>query len=69
MSTCITCGVYYRTSPYNNSLECDSCLTVENDSSFYDDSDTANEVNLLLSPSGRVRPVFYDDREDDSHGS
>lgn len=64
MSTCKLCGEYYRLSPYNKTNFCDSCST--EDFPLYD-SDDQVEVDMLMNPSGKVQPVFYD--EDESHGS
>lgn len=67
MSTCKLCGEYYRLSPYNKTNFCDSCDSCSTeDFPLYDDDDRV-EVDMLMNPTGKVQPVFYD--EDESHGS
>lgn len=68
MSICVTCGVYFRQSPYNNSAECDTCfssftdnmekriLHSETDYEIQQDSD----VRKVINPSGKTQAVFYD---------
>lgn len=61
---CLTCGEFFKPSPFNNGPECDDCTDVLSALQ----SDIELEVELLTNKSGRTRAVFYEDREEDSHG-
>ncbi|MCZ2397803.1 MAG: hypothetical protein LC100_14815 [Chitinophagales bacterium] len=61
MAQCVTCGNYYRRSPYNATNECDSCVDqVIGTFSDFDDEDRL-EVETLLNPTGRKLPNLYSD--------
>ena len=63
---CISCGSYFKRSPWNTGSMCENC---EDTLLLPDDSeDEKAELNLLMNPSGKTQPVFYDDRDYDSHG-
>lgn len=70
MTTCVVCGEYFRLSPWHtNKLECQNCTDVLH--SNYVDDDLEIEKTTLLNPSGKTKPVFYDDGyndDEDSHG-
>ena len=65
MSTCVTCGSYYRKSVYNNSDECNDCLDIaidilDNEDQMTYDESTDPDVFSVVNPSGKTRAVFYD---------
>lgn len=60
---CKTCGDYFRRTEWNTGSECEACVD-----SMYDESAFAADIDILQNPSGKTQPVFYDDRDDDSHG-
>ena len=62
---CSSCGTYYRLTPYNDTCYCDDCLAEQDKVSTENYPDIEVEKQLLLNPTGKTRPVFYDD---DSHG-
>lgn len=56
---CQLCGSYYRRNDWNTSDYCEKC--VDSDDSFdYNTLDEEQEIELLLNPSGKVQPKFYD---------
>jgi hypothetical protein len=59
MALCLTCGSYYKLSPYNDSNECDSCVD-QLGAPMFDDEDSV-EVDHLLNPSGRTLAKFSDE--------
>lgn len=64
---CISCGEYFKRNRFNAGFECEGCVDL-GEPTFVLDSEGALEVDLLKNPSGRTQPVFYEDRDDDSHG-
>ncbi len=67
MAICITCGAYYRLSPYNSSSECDSCYEIS-PSVAYDDVYSA-DVEQIVNPTGKTKAYIYDDNDTDSFSS
>jgi hypothetical protein len=64
MTTCVTCGEYFRLNPWHqNHLECFGCS--DSGKPNYQDEDLELEKSTLLNPTGKTRAVFYDD---DSYG-
>lgn len=57
MPRCYSCGTKYKESEYNTSGKCDECYDV--DWLYIDDAQV--ELDLLVNPSGRTKPVFYDE--------
>lgn len=67
MPKCVSCGDYYRLSPFNQSSTCEDCSGVE----VYEEIDPETEIDIrnLKNPSGRILPSFNEvDVEDDSFG-
>ena len=62
MARCVSCGNHYRQTKFNNTNKCEDCLDVD---SVYD-ADYDLEVETLVNPSGKTKPVFYDDTDDQS---
>lgn len=62
---CISCGSYFKRTSWNNGSMCESC---EDSVLLPDDTDEKAELNILMNPSGRTQPVFYDEQDYDSHG-
>lgn len=58
MAQCITCNTYYRSTSYTQSLECEDC-TDDDGNTFdaFDDEDIV-EIQHILNPAGRTKPVF-----------
>jgi len=57
MTTCVTCGCYFKNSEYNDSEECYDCIDVV--PPLYDEVYEA-DVQELLHPNGRTVPKFED---------
>lgn len=68
MTICVICGEYYRLNSYHSSkLECQNCIHSLPLGNMYDGY--SEEVNQLVNPTGKTKPVFYDDYDrEDSHG-
>ncbi len=68
MPHCVTCGSHYFKSPYNESLQCDNCTDVLDDSDmlYLDDPDAAIEIDHVVNPSGRVKAHIYDENDNDT---
>lgn len=62
MANCIICGTYFKKTIFNNTSMCDECVTPLPE----EDSEMELEVELLRNPSGKVKPVMYDDNDVDS---
>lgn len=56
---CKACGSYYRRNEWNTSDYCEKCVDSD-DSLDYNTLDEEQEIELLLNPSGKVQPKFYD---------
>lgn len=66
MSTCICCGSYFKPTKFSSGIECPDCESVIPEPL---DDEIQVEVGILQNRSGRIRPVFSDDRDwDDSFG-
>ena len=59
MAKCKTCNEYYKKSRYNNSNECEDCC-YSSDTDFIDE-EYEIEMDILLNPSGRTAPKFYEE--------
>ena len=61
MSTCKACRTYYRLSAHNNTANCDDCMSIFGEDDL--DIDPAFEADVieLVNPTGRTKPVFFDD--------
>jgi len=59
MAQCITCGSYYRRSPYNQTNECDGCVDQVLDTSF--DEEDQVELSHLMNPTGKTAAKFSDE--------
>lgn len=59
---CIICGSYYKKHAFNQTNECDNCVDF-----LLPEIDPETEVDLeiMLNPSGKTAPVFYEDRDED----
>ena len=58
---CIICNTYFKQHAFNRTNECDDCT----DMLFpVIDQETEIDVELMKNPSGKTRPVFYEDRDD-----
>jgi hypothetical protein len=67
MAICISCGTYYRLSPYNSSNECDGCYELAPSGAY--DPDYNVDVDQIINPSGKTKAYIYDDNDVDSHSS
>jgi len=64
MCICACCGSYYKKSSFLQGEFCSDCDGIVDNYDILDEE--ANlEINNLLNPSGKIRPVFYEDRKDD----
>lgn len=61
MSTCVSCGSYYRLNAYHTDLyDCQDCVGVLLESS--EDLD----INTIVNPSGKVQAVFNEEDLNDA---
>jgi hypothetical protein len=67
MAICISCGTYYRLSPYNSSNECDGCYELAPSVTY--DAEYNADVEQIVNPSGKTRAYIYDDNDSDSFSS
>lgn len=57
MPSCVVCKSHYFLTIYNNSKQCDDCQE------FLEEKEEEKDqvdVNILLNPSGKTKPKFYD---------
>lgn len=59
MSTCISCNSYYRLDQFHNDpYNCQDCTAVIlDDEDIYDES-TLIDINSLINPSAKVKPIY-----------
>lgn len=61
---CVSCGSYFKRTPWTTGNECEDC-----EAAFVpSDVEEKAELDILLNPSGKTQPVFYDEQDYDSHG-
>jgi hypothetical protein len=59
MPNCVTCGAYYRNTPFNQSNECDDC--VDQISDLYEEPENELQtIREIVYPSGKTPIVRYD---------
>lgn len=63
MPNCICCKSYFKNSLFNQTAMCLDCSAV---SDIEDDSDLQLEIDKLVNRTNKTKPVFYDDRLDDT---
>lgn len=64
MSTCNTCGVYYRLTPFHKDrLNCEDCAYLL--PNYTPDEDSDVDIKTILNPSGKTAAVRYDDDVDE----
>lgn len=78
MTTCVICRQYYRLNQWHNSSStCQNCIDssatdIELANKLSPDSEYELDKAALVNPSGRTKPVFYNDYYtddlEDSHG-
>lgn len=56
---CKACDSYFRRNEWNTSDYCEKCVDSD-DSLDYNMLDEEQEIEILLNPSGKVQPKFYD---------
>lgn len=61
---CISCGSYFKKTPWNDGVICEDCSDTAYNDYFVDQA----EIDTIVNPTGKTQAVFYDDRDDDSHG-
>jgi hypothetical protein len=61
MAKCITCGTYFKLSAYNQSNECNECVTY----SALEEDDVSVEIGLLTNPTGRTPARIQDENDAD----
>jgi hypothetical protein len=61
MSTCATCGAYYRlTSFHKDNINCEDCAYILPKSTI--DEEEEYEIHQILHPGSKTEPVrYYDD--------
>lgn len=64
MPNCISCNSYFKKSAFNQTAECMDCFGAS-ESDVYD-SDLQIDIDMLVNKTNRTKPVFYDDRLDDT---
>jgi len=61
MSTCVSCGNYYRLNAFHNDLyDCQDCIGV------LVESPEDLDINNIVNPSGKVQAVFNEEDLNDS---
>lgn len=60
MPRCISCGTRYQLTKYNQTSKCEDCIDAD---LYFDNKDYDVDVELLVNPTGKTKPVFYDDRD------
>lgn len=56
---CVSCGEYFRRSKFNPTDYCESCIDEADDVQY--DEEEQFEVEQILNPTGKTKPVFYDE--------
>ena len=59
MSTCTTCGNYYRINPFHN-----DCYNCQDCTGVILEEDTIEEIQLIVNPQGKTLPKY---NEEDSN--
>ena len=65
MCICACCGSYYKKSSFLHGEFCSDCDGIVDNYDILDE-EVNLEINNLLNPSGKIRPVIYEDRKDDT---
>ena len=57
---CCSCNAYYRRSEWNTADYCEQCVDAMEDQKYNSYEEDEQEIEILLNPSGKVQPKFYD---------
>ena len=57
---CVMCNKYFRKTRFNPTDYCDSCIDEAEELQYNSDVEDM-DVQALLHPDGKTKPVFYDD--------
>lgn len=56
---CTSCNAYYRRNEWNTTDYCEQCIDSD-ETLMYNALDEDQEIEILLNPTGKVQPKFYD---------
>ena len=57
---CCSCNAYYRRSEWNTADYCEQGVDAMEDQTYNSYEEDGQEIEILLNPSGKVQPKFYD---------
>ena len=57
---CCSCNAYYRRSEWNTADYCEQCVDAMEDQKYNSYEEDEQEIEILLNPSGKVQPKFYE---------
>lgn len=64
MSSCATCGAYYRLTPYHKDrINCEDCAYLLPD--FQLDAESEEDIRSIVNPSCKTAIVRYDEVDDE----